>query len=461
MTSIWWIRRDLRLHDQPTLHAASANGDVLPLFILDPFLLNKTPARRQTFLFEGLRRLAADLMKRGATLVIRRGNPGEVLTQLLAETNATAVYAEEDYTPYARRRDREIARAVDLRLIHGQSVFHPRAVCKADGTPYVVFAAYARSWRSLLPEHLPLLPAPVKIDMPPGIASDPLPELPPLNGFPAGEAEGQARLTRFCESHIGSYADQRDRMALEGTSTLSPYLRFGMLSLRTAVAAAIEAGQLATSAFARQSAEKWLSELTWREFYIQVMFHFPHVKTGAFQKQLSSIHWRNDRTEFQAWKEGCTGVPVVDAAMRQLKQTGWMHNRARMIAASYLVKELLIDWRWGERWFMDNLIDGDPAANNGGWQWTAGTGTDAVPYFRIFNPVLQGRKFDPHGEYVRRWVPELALLPDKLIHAPWEQGVVVPGYPAHPLVDHKQAIERTRRAYETAKRYYSSMESHE
>ncbi len=461
MTSIWWIRRDLRLHDQPTLHAALESGEVVPLFILDPFLLQRTPARRQGFLFDGLRALAADLRKCGADLIVRRGNPVEVLDHLLTETGATAIYAEEDYTPYARRRDQEVARATDLRLIQGQNVFHPRAVCKADGTPYAVYSAYARSWKALLPDHLSVLPAAARIAMPAGIRSEPVPALPPSADFPAGEMQAQRRLNQFCESRIASYADGRDRMDLDGTSALSPYLRFGMLSLRTAVAAAIEAGQSATGARSRKGAVKWLDELIWREFYIQIMFHFPHVKTGSFHERFSYIGWRNDQAEFQAWKDGRTGVPVVDAAMRQLRQTGWMHNRTRMIAASYLVKDLLIDWRWGERWFMDNLIDGDPSANNGGWQWVAGTGTDAAPYFRIFNPVLQSRRFDPHGEYVRRWVPELAHLPDELVHAPWEKGIAVPGYPAQPVVDHRHAIQRTRRAYETSKDLYFSMEHHE
>jgi len=240
-------------------------------------------------------------------------------------------------------------------------------------------------------------------------------------------------------------------MDLEATSALSPYIRFGVLSMRTAVAAALLAQARASSEEARESAETWLNELIWREFYIQILHHFPDVSRGPFRGEYAGIQWRNRADEFERWKEGQTGVPVVDAGMRQLRRTGWMHNRARMITASYLVKDLLIDWRWGERWFMQNLLDGDASANNGGWQWTAGTGTDAAPYFRIFNPVLQGKRFDPKGDYVRRWVPELAHLPADAIHAPWERGLSGPGYPARPIQDHAAAIRQTRQAYGTAR----------
>ncbi len=205
------------------------------------------------------------------------------------------------------------------------------------------------------------------------------------------------------------------------------------------------------SAEAKHGAEIWLNELIWREFYIQILYHFPHVSKGSFNPSLANIVWRNNESEFAAWKHGRTGMPIVDAAMRQLKQTGWMHNRARMIVASFLVKDLLIDWRWGEKWFMENLLDGDTAANNGGWQWTAGTGTDAAPYFRIFNPILQSAKFDPHGEYIRKWVPELSKLSAKEIHAPWDFDIKINGYPEFPIVDRDIVKERTLKAYSLSK----------
>ena len=238
-------------------------------------------------------------------------------------------------------------------------------------------------------------------------------------------------------------------MDLDRTSSLSPYIRFGMLGLRQAASAAWQAMVEARSAEQKRNAEIWLNELIWREFYIQILYHFPHVSKTAFNKSFENISWRNDQDEFERWKEGQTGMPIVDAAMRQLKEMCWMHNRARMIVASYLVKDLLIDWRWGEAWFMQNLLDGDQAPNNGGWQWTAGTGTDAAPYFRIFNPVLQARKFDPNGDYIRKWIPELRDLDSKVIHAPWEKGIKIAGYPAHPIIERN--LERTLKAYQASK----------
>ena len=238
-------------------------------------------------------------------------------------------------------------------------------------------------------------------------------------------------------------------MDLDGTSSLSPYFRFGMLSLRQAVHASLPSPH--GRGVGGEGENTWLNELIWREFYIQILYHFPHVAKTAFNVSLANIPWRNKESEFSAWKNGCTGVPIIDAAMRQLKETGWMHNRARMIVASFLVKDLLIDWRWGEAWFMENLLDGDIAANNGGWQWTAGTGTDAAPYFRIFNPILQSAKFDPNGDYIRKWIPELRELNAKEIHAPWEKGIKVTGYPEKPIVDRSIVKERTMQAYNLSK----------
>jgi deoxyribodipyrimidine photo-lyase len=280
--------------------------------------------------------------------------------------------------------------------------------------------------------------------------------------FPPGEVEARRRLEAFVagdDAPIYRYAEGRNRLDRDGTSRLSPYLRFGMLSARQAVVGALAAAGAAPGAGARQGAETWLNELVWREFFIHILYHFPRVRASSFRPEYDRIAWENDEAAFAAWCQGRTGYPVVDAAMRQLVQTGWMHNRARMIVASFLVKDLLVDWRWGERFFMQHLVDGDPAANNGGWQWTAGTGTDAAPYFRIFNPILQGKKHDPGGDFVRRWLPELDGVPDKYLHAPWEMPEEVQhqagctigqDYPA-PIVDHAWARERTLAAYAHAR----------
>jgi deoxyribodipyrimidine photo-lyase len=450
MKSIWWIRRDLRLKDNPALQSSLEAGAVIPVFILDPHLLSRPAPRRQAFLFNGLRVLDTDLRKRGSYLIIRRGEPLKELRHLLTETGASTIFAEEDYTPYATKRDRAVARELPLQLVLGQVVQHPEFIKKADGDPYTVYTPYSKKWKSLLPESMDITPAPEHILTPADISTEAIPEAPTSDLFPAGETEAQHRLEKFAAEKIFAYADNRNRMDLDGTSVLSPYIRFGMLGMRQAVHTALQARAQAEHTEDKRGAETWLNELIWREFYIQILYHFPHVSERAFNSALVDIPWRNDVEEFGRWKEGKTGYPVVDAAMRQLRETGWMHNRARMIVASFLVKDLLINWQWGERWFMENLLDGDPAANNGSWQWTAGTGTDAAPYFRIFNPILQSKKFDPHGEYIRKWVPELRELDEKDIHAPWESSVVVPKYP-EPIVDHKVARERTLDAYKLSK----------
>jgi len=462
MTSIWWIRRDLRLTDNAALHAALEADSIIPVFILDP-AFDSASTRRREFLYEGLHALDKDLRERNSYLVIRKGKPLEALRQILQETSATQIFAEEDFTPYARKRDADIEHHLPLNLIHGQTVHHPNSALKADGKSYTVYTPYSKVWKTKLPAKIDLYSAPKKINTPSGVKSEPLPryKISPL--FVAGEKEALVRLEEFSFKRIYSYGEDRNRMDLDGTSSLSPYLRFGMLGLRQAVSAV----QQATPALApgasvveargeasKKNAEIWLNELIWREFYIQILYHFPYVSKTSFNSSLANIPWRNDESEFKAWKEGRTGVPIVDAAMQQLKEIGWMHNRARMIVASYLVKDLLIDWRWGEAWFMENLLDGDPAANNGGWQWTAGTGTDAAPYFRIFNPVLQSAKFDPHGDYIRKWVPELRGVDAKDIHAPWEKGIKIKGYPERPIIERDK--DRTLQAYKLSKESHTS-----
>ncbi len=451
MTSLYWFRRDIRLTDNPALLAALEQGPVIPVFILDPDLLHKTPRRRQDFLWSGLNELDAQLRQRGSKLIIRHGSPEIVLLNLFIQSGASMIYAEEDYTPYARARDAKISIALPLQLIEGQLVHHPASLLKPNDQPYTVYTPFSKTWKARLPSPPGLLPAPEffpEVMLP---ESDELPAYFSESLFPAGELEAQRRLERFAQARIYQYADARNRMDLDGTSALSPYLRFGMLSMRQVVSAAMLAIHSAPDVLTARSAETWLNELIWREFYISILYHFPAVSKKAFNPALQNIRWRAAEEDFNAWKAGLTGVPIVDAAMRQLAASGWMHNRARMICASYLVKDLLINWQWGERWFMENLLDGDPAANNGGWQWTAGTGTDAAPYFRIFNPVLQSQKFDPDGDYIRKWVPELAHLPTEAIHVPWEHGVKVAGYPERPLVEHSLVKERTLQAYHQSK----------
>ncbi|MBN2043910.1 MAG: deoxyribodipyrimidine photo-lyase [Anaerolineales bacterium] len=451
MTSIWWIRRDLRLHDNLTLHAALAHGAVVPLFVIDPHF-ELVSNRRRGFLVNNLHALNADLQARGSRLFVRSGAPAAVLHQVMAETGASRVFAEEDFTPYARSRDDRLQADLPIRLIQGQIVHHPLAISKPDGTPYTVYTPFSKTWKGLLPPDLRPVQVPERIPTPASIPSESLPEYPPEPNFPTGESEALHRLEDFLSRQQGifRYDEDRNRMDLDGTSSLSPYLHLGVLGLRTAVYHALQSIQHAPDKSAHKSATTWLNELIWREFYIHILYHFPHVRGGSFRPEYDGIRWHNDPIDFEAWTEGRTGYPVVDAAMRQLLATGWMHNRARMITASFLVKDLLIDWRRGERWFMQNLLDADLAANNGGWQWTAGTGTDAAPYFRIFNPILQSKKFDPNGDYIRRWVPELAGLSPSEIHAPWERVGAVPGYP-EPVVDHQFARERTLAAYRTVK----------
>ncbi len=469
-TAIWWIRRDLRLADNQALTAArDYAGEVVPVFILDPILWHSPNAapKRLAFLLDGLRHLAISLQARGSRLIIREGNPACELQKLFQETGAQVVFAEEDYSPYARQRDQEVARLVHLRLLPGLTVYHPLQVVKNDNRPYTIFTPFSKTWKKQ-PFARETLPAPASIVTRTDLASSPFPEVNGLgmSQFCAGEDHAQKKLSAFVDEGlfpVFAYRAQRDRPDLNTTSGLSPYLRLGMLSARQVIHAAQQAIQRAPSPEARLSAETWLNELIWREFFQAILYHFPQVHRASFRVDLQGIHWANDPEDFQAWCEGRTGYPIVDAAMRQLAETGWMHNRARMIVASFLTKDLLIDWQWGARWFMQNLVDGDLAANNGGWQWAAGTGTDAAPYFRVFNPILQGQKFDPNGDYVRRWIPELNAAPTPFIHTPWKMSLdeqtragclIGKQYPA-PIIDHAWARERALQTYQTSKKNHA------
>jgi deoxyribodipyrimidine photo-lyase len=447
------------MDNQPLTSALKHADVVVPLFILDRKLLDSPRASpvRNAFLMEGLQSLDADLRKRGSSLVVREGEPREVLRKLCYETQSTWIFAQADVSPYARRRDEDVSRELPLKLIPGLTVHSPDSVVKPDGSAYTVYTPFSRQWRNRPHPGKPL-PAPEQLASPPPLASEKI-SMPSLlnhqGTFKASETEAQLRLETFINSPIFQYDVRRDRLDMDGSSCLSPYLRFGMISARQAYWLACEAGAIGSDRGGHNGVEAWINELVWREFYASILYHFPTVTQTAFQPRFRSFRWREDPAGFKAWTDGRTGYPIVDAAMRQLNATGWMHNRARMITASFLVKDLLINWQLGEAYFMQHLLDGDPAANNGGWQWVAGTGTDAAPYFRIFNPVLQAKKFDPHGDYVRRWLPELVEVPEMYIHSPWMMPESVQSrvrcrigidYPS-PIVEHAMARQRALDVY--------------
>lgn len=459
-TSIWWIRRDIRIQNNPALYeAVSQSTHVIPLFILDPSLLESKAEKRANFLFQALDSLKKELQNLGSNLLLLSGDPVEALQAAVSATGAEMIFAEEDYTPAAHQRDLKVAAVLPLWLVHGLTVFPPGMVVKSTGCPYTIFTPFKRAWKSLpLPgkpslirniTHLPPLPAI-------SLQSTPIPGYHEEPSFPASEAEAIRRLDYFLSEPILHYSERRDRMDMDGTSSLSPYLSFGLISIQYIFERVSHLKENADPS-TQQQIDVWVNEMIWREFYISIMHHFPEVLEGSFRRDLRNIRWRNIPNEFDTWKNGMTGYPVVDAGIRQLSQTGWMHNRARMITASFLVKDLLVNWQSGEEWFMQKLIDGDPALNNGGWQWTAGVGTDAVPYFRIFNPVLQGEKFDPTGNFVRKWVPELSMVPEEYIHKPWmipsdlqrRLGFQIGKDYPKPVVDHKEMRKQTLAAFKT------------
>jgi deoxyribodipyrimidine photo-lyase len=433
-TTVLWFRRDLRLADHPALGAAAGAPGVVPLFVLDPALLGPAGAPRTAFLYRCLRALDDAT---GGRLVVRRGDPADVVPQVAREADAD-VMVSADFGPYGRRRDEAVGRALraDHRRLTGVGspyAVDPGQVLKQDGTPFRVFSPFYRAWRA----HgwPPPTPAPDGVGWVKGIRSDGIPDDPPVDPTlpPAGEVAALARLDDFLAEQADDYARRRDRPDLDATTRLSPYLKYGCIHPRTILA------RLGRSA----SHEKLRSELAWREFYADVLWHTPESARRSLQPGMAGMELdtgtRAD-ARFRAWTEGRTGYPMVDAGMRQLGGEAWVHNRVRMIVASFLVKDLHIDWSRGARWFLDHLVDGDLASNNHGWQWVAGTGTDPAPYFRIFNPVTQGKEHDPEGDYVRRWVPELAAVPGAAVHEPWKlAGGLPPGYPER-IVDH--AAER-------------------
>jgi deoxyribodipyrimidine photo-lyase len=461
--AIVWFRRDLRVHDHPALTRAVESADVvIPLFVFDDVLLGGrfASANRAWFMRESVVELSRSLDRLGASLRVGRGRPADVVLDLVRETGASEVHVTRDAAPYGARRDRDLSaalatRGVSLHESPGLYVHGPDEVLAQGGRPFTVFGPYRRAWEARPVRAV--LPPPDRI---PGAGTGP-PDPVPLVGDPSadparmpepGEAAARERLERWLHGPLEAYAATRNRLGMDGTSRLSQDLRWGLLSPLEIVARAMGEGD-------GDGRRAFAAELAWRDFYAQILWHRPLALTQSFQPAGRRVAWIDDPAAFAAWAEGRTGYPVVDAAMRQLRATGFVHNRARMIAASFLTKDLLADWRLGEAEFMRHLLDGDVASNNGGWQWSASTGTDPQPWFRIFNPVLQGQRFDPDGSYVRRWVPELSEVPANRIHEPWtmtrdEQAAagvrLGRDYPA-PIVDHAEARTRALGAFSAAR----------
>jgi deoxyribodipyrimidine photo-lyase len=466
---IHWFRRDLRVADNTALAAASRDGSrVVPVFLLDDHY-GEDPGigpARFGFLRESLEALSSRLAALGGRLVVRPGPAASALPELLRETGASAVYANSEIGPYPQARDARAAAAVAdaggrLRLFADELLVEPGDLLRAGSEPFRVFTPFWNRWREA--EKRDPIPAPAHLETPP-VRSVPIGKVRAWKDLPAqplrpkgGEAEAAAALDRFVSGRLARYAADRDAPARDGTSVLSPHLHFGTISARTVRARVLAA---ASEASAAGSARRFLSELAWREFFHHLLFHFPEVAERSFRPEFDRVDWREDPHGFEAWKTGRTGFPFVDAGMRQLSGMHWMHNRARMAVASFLTKDLRVHWRVGERWFAHELADADLANNNGGWQWVSGSGADAAPFFRVFNPVLQGKTFDPGGEYVRRWVPELSGVPSGKIHEPWtmtpeeqrEAGCRIGlDYPA-PIVDHAAARRAALELFERIRR---------
>jgi deoxyribodipyrimidine photo-lyase len=453
---IHWFRRDLRLTDNTALNAAleRRGAALVPAYIVSLWEGSHrwTGPLRQAFLCGCLKSLSANLEALGSSLTVRSGDPVEELLRLAKECGARTITFNRDPDPHGRKTEaRLVAAAAEVgidALGYKDVCIHERdEVRTGAGEPFRVFTPYLRAWTKIAKPQVTGKPA--KLLPCPAVPGMPLPTLETwgLSGkveeIPeAGERAARQRMKEFVQRGIASYGSGRDLPGGSFTSRLSQDLRFGLISIRELYARCSEAA-LALPAVGRDSANKFIAELVWREFYMQVLWHFPQVLEEEFNPKLRGMAWDGDVGFFDAWREGQTGFPIVDAAMRQLRQTGFMHNRARMITAMFLTKDLQLDWRLGEGWFMQMLVDGEIASNNGGWQWSAGTGADAAPYFRIQNPWTQTRRYDPEGTYIRRWVPELAGLPAWSFYDPPEPGFrLAKGYP-RPIVDHAIAREKT------------------
>ena len=428
--NIMWFRRDLRLTDNAALyHALKAGLPVVPVFIFDRHILDKLEDkadRRVEFIYAALQDMQQQLQAMGSTMLVYYGFADAVWSQILKDYAVANVFTNHDYEPYALERDAVVqqmlaAKNIGFHTYKDQVIFEQDEVLKDDGKPYTVFTPYSKKWKAKLNAfYLKAYPTEKYFAAFLQLEAKPIPSLESM-GFQQVDKPFPARLLKA--ELIKKYKDQRDIPAIEGTSRLGVHLRFGTLSIRK------------LAAYAQPLSEGFLNELIWRDFYHMILWHFPQVGKGqAFKPQYDLSQWRNNEAEFKAWCEGNTGYPIVDAGMRELNETGFMHNRVRMIVASFLTKHLLIDWRWGEAYFAQKLLDFDLAANNGGWQWAASSGCDAAPYFRVFNPSLQTQKFDPQLKYVRKWVPEFESLTK-----------YVP-----PIVNHEMARKRVLEVYKQA-----------
>lgn len=464
---ILWFRRDLRLADNPALaHAVKTGRPILPVYILDQAF--EIGAASLWWLDKSLRALDASLQAIGSRLILRRGDGEAELRRLIDESGAGAVFMNRRFEPEAFTRDADIAQALEAEGVsckgwNGTLLARPGSVLNGSGLPYKVFTPFHRA---LLATAVAPPPGagPDRLTTPSGPVSDDIdswglhPHRPDWSvGFDwtPGEAGAEAALATFLARGLKSYSVSRDIPAEPATSRLSAHLHFGEVSPWRAVAASRDA--VAAGRIPAAEAEKFVAEIGWREFSAHLLHAFPQITDTAFRPEYDAMPWRDDPAGLEAWKRGKTGYPVVDAGMRELWTTGFMHNRVRMIVASFLVKHLLIDWREGERWFRDTLVDADLASNVQNWQWVAGSGADAAPYFRIFNPVTQGQKFDADGRYVRRWVPELRGVPDRWLHAPWtapaevlrDARVRLGGEYPRPIVEHDVARKRALDALAT------------
>ena len=455
-SSIVWFRRDLRVADQATfLAAADSSNRALALFVLDPALLEPSGPARRTFLYRSLRALNEALDGR---LLVVRGDPVDVVTRVAGAVGAAAVHVATDYGPYGARRDEAVEKALagdGRELVRTGSPYAvaPGRVRKGDGDPYRVFTPFRRAWA----DHGWRPPADTDAstltwldpsDKHGGPRAVRIPDDEPVDATlpEAGEQAAHERWRGFLDEHVDGYGTDRDRPDRIGTSRMSPYLKYGQIHPRTMLADLAERGG--------DSVETFRTELAWREFYADILHQRPDSARGNYDRSFDALPTESGaaaRVAFEAWRDGRTGFPIVDAGMRQLRDRAWMHNRVRMIVASFLVKDLHLPWWWGARHFMRLLVDGDLASNQHGWQWTAGSGTDASPYFRVFNPITQGEKFDPDGAYVRRFVPELRDVPGKAVHQPWKlPGGIPEGYP-EPMVDHKAERVEALARYERVK----------